>query len=117
MNLRSGDVATLAVFLPFLHGLPAPSLPVLMGVHAICDREASVSVGDLQAVASYLDGMAEHPHMPAEAKRALLAVRDALLGRRVRNHASRATGRRRTGRRGGSGGPRRHVTATVDMDV
>ena len=59
--------------------------------------EGSASVAEIHAVAEHLDRMAAHPGMPSAAQEALLAARDALLGRRVRNQHGR------TGRRAGSG--------------
>ena len=106
----------LAVYLPRLQDHPAPSLPVMTGVHALCDRAGSVSVAELAAVAEHIGLMADHPYLPAELRDFLLAVQDVLLGRRVRNPHGPAPDCR-TERRCGSGGARRHVTAVVDLDV
>lgn len=112
MDVRAGDVAILVAVLPFL-GVAPLSLAALQGARRLGDGAASASVAEVQTVAAYLEALASHPHMPAEAKRPLLAARDALLGRRVRNHHPRQRGR---GTGGGAGGSRgRRVTATVDV--
>lgn len=116
MNVRPGIIALLAVYLPRLQDLPAPSLPVMTGAHALCDRAGSVSVAELAAVAEHIGDVADHPYLPAELQTFLQAVQDVLLGRRVRNQHGPAPDCR-TCRRSGSGGSRRHVTAVVDLDV
>lgn len=97
MNIKLGGFTALVGVLPALQGLPAPSALAGRGMQALCDAEGSASVAEIHAVAEHLDRMAAHPGMPSAAQEALLAARDALLGRRVRNQHGR------TGRRAGSG--------------
>ena len=101
MNVRVGGLAALVVTLPCLPDLPEPSPQALLGIKALCARAGSASVAEIHAVAGYLDLLAAHDGMPAEARAVLIIARDALLGRRVRNQHGR-TGRR-TGRGAGSG--------------
>ena len=115
MNVRPGIIALLAVYLPRLQDHPAPSLPVMTGVHALCDRAGSVSVAELATVAGYLADLAAHPSMPDDVRMVLLVVRASLLGLRVRNHHPRTSGGNWTDccRASSSGS----VTATMQVQV
>lgn len=110
MTARVCAVAALAVFLPHLDDAPALTAPVMRACRALLDESASASVEDIHVLAVYLDVLARRPGLPEEARLLLLAARDSLLGRRVRNHRPRQR-RGRTGRDSGS------LTATMQLQV
>ena len=56
---------------------------------ALLGGSASASVEDVSVLAAYLDELARRPSLPEEARQLLLAARDGLLGRRIRNHRRR----------------------------
>ena len=109
MNVHTSTLAAMAACLPHLPGAPVQTPPVTNAYRAMGGGAGSPTVADALALAAYMDELAQLPALPDGVRILLLAVRDALLGRRVR---TRHHGNGRDSRAGGS---RRRVTATVDV--
>lgn len=113
MTVRLCAVAALAVCLPRMDDAPALTAPVARALQALLGGSKSASVEDLHVLAFHLDDLSRRSGLPEEARRLLMAARDALLGRRIRNHASQAGGSGRRASKSGSS----PVTATMQVSV